>query len=69
MENGLQLLMRDGALRVAFQKHLTSEQYAELLKVVTASDTKGQLARGVQRLAAKWGIEAEANSDLDPMVH
>ena len=64
METGLQLLMRDGAMRVLFHPRLTAPQYAQLLKVVTASETKDQLSRAVHRLADEWGIEAEVDSVL-----
>jgi hypothetical protein len=68
METGLQLLMRDGALSVAFQPRLTAEQYAELLDRVNEATTKIELRRELKKLAKKWGSQLEMDSNLAPNI-
>jgi hypothetical protein len=43
METGLRLLMRDGALRVAFHPRLDAVHYGEFLEIVERSTTKQEL--------------------------
>jgi hypothetical protein len=57
METGLQLLMRDGAVHLAFNPRLDAEQYAELLLLVEASSTKDELRHAVRQAAQRWGKE------------
>ena len=64
METGLQLLMRDGAVRVAFQPRLTAEQYAELLRRVERSTTKDELRREMLAAAEKWGSKLDFDTEI-----
>jgi hypothetical protein len=64
METALRLLMRDGALRIAFHPRLTAEQYGELLETVNTATTKAELERAVETLAARWGHSVEVDSVL-----
>jgi UDP-N-acetylglucosamine:LPS N-acetylglucosamine transferase len=64
METALQLLMRDGAARVAFHPFLTPEQYAELLARVERASTKDDLHREMRDAARLWGKELVFDSDI-----
>ena len=66
METGLHLLMRDGALHVAFYPRLTADQYAELLERVNTATTKAELRSAMEELAKKWTSQLEMDSVLDP---
>ena len=55
METALQLLMRDGAVRVAFHPRLSSEQYAELMAICQRATTKDELRQEVETAAQRWG--------------
>jgi hypothetical protein len=59
VETGLQLLMRDGASKVAFHPRLTAEQYAELMRIVDQCSTKADLRAALERAAKVWGNEVE----------
>ena len=59
MNTSLQLLMRDGAITVAFSPRLTVEQYAELIKLVETPSTKAQLRRELERAAVNWGRKVQ----------
>ena len=64
METGLKLLMRDGAVGVAFQPQLTAAQYADLLSRVERAMTKDEF-RVEMRLAAKlWGSELVFDTEI-----
>ena len=65
METGLQLLMRDDAVRVAFQPHLTAEQYTELLARVRRPTTKAELRREMEEAAKHWGSGFEFDSAIE----
>ena len=54
METGLRLLMRDGAVRVAFHPRLSTEQYAELMAICERAATKGELRLEVELAAKRW---------------
>jgi len=62
METALQLLMRDGALRLTFHPRLTADQYAELLKVVERPATKKELRSEVAKAAKRWKVEYTAEN-------
>jgi hypothetical protein len=64
METGLQLLMRDGAVRVAFHPRLSAEQYAELLQRVERAATKEELRRALQEAAKRWGNELVFDTEI-----
>jgi hypothetical protein len=64
METGLQLLMRDGALRLMFHPHLSPDQYGELFETVREVETTDALAEAARLLAAKWGCELQVDSML-----
>jgi len=55
METALQLLMRDGALRMALHPKLTADQYRELLHAAEQATTRDQLRKAVEALATQWG--------------
>ena len=57
MEMGLQLLMRDGAVRLTFHPRLTADQYAELVHIVELASTKDALRKASEEAAANWGVE------------
>ncbi len=59
METGLQLLMRDGAVRVAFHPRLSSEQYAELMAICERATTRDELRLEVEAAARRWGSTLE----------
>ena len=59
METALQLLMRDGAVRVAFHPRLSSEQYAELMAICQRATTKDELRREAEAAAQRWGSTVE----------
>ena len=59
METGLQLLMRDGAARIAFQPRLTAEQYAELMSLAECCATRADLESAVKGAAQRWHKQAE----------
>jgi hypothetical protein len=69
METALQLLMRDGALRVAFHPKLTPQQYGELLEAANRSETKAELTAAIKDLSKRWGVPAEVDSVLAPKVN
>jgi hypothetical protein len=62
METGLQLLMRDGAVRVAFHPRLTADQYADLLHRVERATTKEELRREMEEAAKLWGSRLEIDT-------
>ena len=64
METALQLLMCDGAARVAFHPRLTAEQYAELLVRVERARTKAELHGEMRDAARLWGNELIFDSDI-----
>jgi hypothetical protein len=66
METALQLLMRDGALRVEFQPNLSAAQYAELLDCANRATTKAELTAEIQRLSKRWGLAVDVDSVLAP---
>ena len=57
METGLRLLMRDGAIQVYFHPRLTTDQYAELMRLVDGAATKAELADVLRSATQRWGIE------------
>jgi hypothetical protein len=57
METGLQLLMRDGAVRVAFHPRLTVDQYAEFLQLLDDTPTRAELCVVGADAAKRWGVE------------
>jgi len=59
METGLQLLMRDGAVRVAFHPRLTPQQYAEFIELVERANTRQELCNSAEDAAKRWGIAHE----------
>jgi hypothetical protein len=59
METGLRLLMRDGAVHLAFHPRLTAEHYAELMRICEQATTKDELRREVEAAAQKWGSTLE----------
>jgi hypothetical protein len=59
METGLRLLMRDGAVRVAFHPRLNATQYAEFIAFVERSVTKQELREAAEQSAKRWGIDLE----------
>jgi len=65
METGLQLLMRDGALKVIFRPRLSADQYTELLRLVEIAATKDELRRQLGRAASQGGHAVETDSVLD----
>ena len=65
METSLNLLMRDGAARVAFHPHLTAEQYAELLARVARATTRAELRQEMEQAAKTWGSAFEFDSVLE----
>ena len=67
MQTALNLLTRDGAIRVAFSPRLTTEQYAELMDVVESpkSETRIELRKALQAVAQLWGKEIE----IENVVH
>lgn len=66
MDNALQLLMRDGALRVRFGSELTGKQYLEILEASNRATTKVELANEIAILSAQRGVESEVDSVLAP---
>ena len=64
MELGLQLLMRDGAVRVGFRPKLTPEQYAELLRRVERATTKDELRREMLSASQKWGNQLDFDTEI-----
>jgi hypothetical protein len=66
METALQLLMRDGALRVSFHPKLSATQYAQLLEAANRATTKAELSVEIAALSKQWGIPAEVDSALAP---
>jgi hypothetical protein len=56
-ETTLSFLMRDGAAKATFQPSLSPDQYAELYGLVDQVDTKDDLRRGLERAAARWGVQ------------
>ena len=59
METGLPLLMRDGAVRVAFHPRLTPQQYAEFIEIVERASTRQELCDYAALAAKRWGIRQE----------
>ena len=57
METGLQLLMRDGAVHIAFNPRLTADQYAELMTLVEAAVTKAELRDAILAAVERWRNE------------
>ena len=51
METGLQVLMRDGAVHVAFNPRLNAVQYAELLTLVETSVPREEFGTTTTNLA------------------
>jgi hypothetical protein len=66
METALQLLMRDGALRVAFHPKLSAEQYTELLDCANRATTKAELTAEIQGFSKRWGLAVDVDSVLAP---
>jgi hypothetical protein len=66
METTLQLLMRDGALRVSFDAKLTSEQYADMVEAANRATTQAELTSEIKALSKRWGIPSEVDSALVP---
>jgi len=64
METALQLLMRDGAARVAFHPRLTTEQYAELLLRVERATTKEELRREMKEAARLWNRQIVFDTEI-----
>jgi hypothetical protein len=62
METGLQLLMKDGMVRLVFHPRLTAEQYAELLDLVEKFSTRRELSREMKAIAKRW----ECQVDVEP---
>lgn len=65
METGLRLLMRDGAVQIAFHPRLTPEQYAELLRIADRATTKAELRAALELSAGLWGKDIEFKADLE----
>lgn len=59
METGLRLLMRDGAVRVAFHPRLDAQHYAEFLEMVERATTRRELCDSAKEAAKRWGMEVE----------
>jgi hypothetical protein len=61
MQTALNLLTREGAIRVAFSPRLTPEQYAELILVIESpqSETRNELRKAIQAVATRWGSKVE----------
>src|SRR5689334_15154724 len=66
METTLQLLMRDGALRVSFKPKLIAEQYSAILECANRATTKAELTNEIENLSKQWGLPADVDSVLDP---
>jgi DNA-binding NarL/FixJ family response regulator len=66
MQTTLQLLMRDGALRVSFQPELTAEQYTEILQAASRAGSKAELTEEINALSRRWAIASQIDSVLDP---
>jgi hypothetical protein len=64
METGLQLLMRDGAVRVAFHPRLTPEQYVSLLERVGRAGTKDELRTEMRAAAKAWGSRLDFDTEI-----
>ena len=62
----LQLLMRDGALRIALRSEISAEQYQEILDSANGARTKYELMTAIRELAARWGMCAGFDTILDP---
>jgi uncharacterized protein (DUF2126 family) len=58
MQTILQLLMRDGALRVCFKPKLSAEQYSEILASANRATTKAELTSEIEQLSKEWGLPA-----------
>jgi hypothetical protein len=65
METALQLLMRDGAVRVAFHQRLTAEQYTDLLALVERATTKDELRRELKAAAMIWQRKFVFDTEID----
>ena len=59
MEPGLQLLMRDGPIRVTFRSALTAEEYAELMRIADQSTTRAELRDALAQATRIWSKVAE----------
>ena len=59
MDTGLQLLMRDGPIRVTFRPALTADEYAELMRIADRSTTKAELRDSLAQAARAWGKKVE----------
>jgi hypothetical protein len=59
MEIGLHVLMRDGAVRVAFHPRVTPQQHAEFIEPGERSNTRDELCDGAEAAARRWGIRQE----------
>jgi hypothetical protein len=68
MQTALQLLTRDGAIHVAFSPRLSAEQYAELMILVEATDTKDELSDALRSAALQWGKELEIEDGVGEHV-
>ena len=64
METGLQLLMRDGAVRVVFAPKLTTHQYTDLLRRVERATTKDELRREMVVAAEQWGRQLDFDTEI-----
>ena len=65
MELSLRLRMPDGAASITFHPRLTPEEYAELEMRLVDATTRDELLTEVNRLAAKWGKQAEFDRTTD----
>ena len=59
METALQLLMRDGALRMSFHPKLNPDQYSALLASAEKATTRDELRKAVKALAKQWGSDVQ----------
>jgi hypothetical protein len=59
METGLRLLMRDGAIRVAFHPRLDAQHYAEFLEMVERATTRQELRSWAKEAAQRWSMDVE----------
>jgi hypothetical protein len=64
METALQLLMRDGAARIAFHPRLTAEQYADLMIRVERATTKDELRREMTEAARLWNLQLVFDTEI-----
>lgn len=65
METGLQLLMRDGPIRVTFRSALTPEEYTELMRIADRSTLRAEFRSALKQAARLW----EKVADVEEVGH